>query len=103
MSKAILLAWSLSFTISILVLILLDGNGITTTFQIEPATAQNQANATYAMSLKGISLVGLYKYNEAIKLFDKVLAIDPNDAKTLTDKGKVLDDLGMHQEAIQYY
>jgi Flp pilus assembly protein TadD len=42
----------------------------------------------------------LGKYNEAITLFDKVLAVDPTDVKTLNNKGNALDNLGKHQEAI---
>jgi Flp pilus assembly protein TadD len=36
-------------------------------------------------------------------LFDKVLATNPSDPKIMTDKGKALDDLGMHKGTIQYY
>jgi Flp pilus assembly protein TadD len=36
-------------------------------------------------------------------LFDKVLATNPSDPKIMTDKGKALDDLGMHEGTIQYY
>jgi Flp pilus assembly protein TadD len=31
------------------------------------------------------------------------LAVDPTDVKTLNNKGNALDNLGKHQEAIQYY
>jgi Flp pilus assembly protein TadD len=31
------------------------------------------------------------------------LAVDPTDVKMLTNKGNALDNLGKHQEAIQYY
>jgi tetratricopeptide (TPR) repeat protein len=35
--------------------------------------------------------------------YDKVLAIDPNDLDTLSNKGIALDDLGQDEEAIGYY
>jgi Flp pilus assembly protein TadD len=59
-----------------------------------------RANTTNNLVDEGISLLVVGKYNEAISLFDKVLAVDPNDVNTLTNKGNVLDTLGMHQEAI---
>src|SRR5919199_508897 len=113
------LAWSLAFTISIAVLMLSDFDTIT--FPTE-AAGQKQENSTSVLANnndttikkantpinnnlinEGISLLILRKYNEALNLFDRVLAVDPNDVKTLTNKGNVLDTLGKHQEAIWYY
>jgi tetratricopeptide (TPR) repeat protein len=38
------------------------------------------------LSNKGVSLFELEKYSEAIEYYDKALAIDPNDIKTLNNK-----------------
>jgi tetratricopeptide (TPR) repeat protein len=62
-----------------------------------------KTNTTNNLTNKGIALLIIGKYNEAIRLFDKVLATNPSDPKIMTDKGKALDDLGMHQGTIQYY
>jgi tetratricopeptide (TPR) repeat protein len=43
------------------------------------------------------------EYDEAIKCYDKVLEIDPNDIFALNNKGLALDDLGKHDEAIKCY
>jgi len=80
MSNAIL-AWSLVFMMSLFILILSwNSSSSTTLFQIE-AAAQNQGNSTSFhannntnLTNEGVSLLVLGKYNEAITLFDKVLA-----------------------------
>jgi tetratricopeptide (TPR) repeat protein len=45
----------------------------------------------------------LGKYDDAITHFDKVLAIDPNYASALYNKGFTLSNLGMNEEAISYF
>ena len=112
-----ILPWSLVFMISIAVLVLSDLSSTTIRFPIE-AAAQKQGNtinlltnntitkantANNNLINEGISPLVLGKYDEAITLFDKVLAVDPTDVKMLTNKGNALDNLGKHQEAIQYY
>lgn len=52
---------------------------------------------------KGLILFKLDNYTGAIKYFDKVLAINPDDVNALTDKGLALDALGNHTSAIEYY
>ena len=74
----------------VLTSVLINNNTIT-----KANTANNNLNN------ESIALLISGRYNEAISLFDKVLAVDPNDANTLTNKGNALDTLGMHQEAVQ--
>jgi tetratricopeptide (TPR) repeat protein len=45
----------------------------------------------------------LTNYEEAIKNYDKALAIDPDYVYALTNKGNTLSNLGRYQEAIEYY
>jgi tetratricopeptide (TPR) repeat protein len=105
MSNAIL-AWSLVFMISTWILISF-GSSSTTLFQIETA-AQKQGNSTSVLTNdnnntitkantannnlinKGIALLIVGKYNEAINLFDKVLALEPNNTLALTNKGAIV-------------
>jgi tetratricopeptide (TPR) repeat protein len=49
------------------------------------------------------SLDSLGKYVEAIKYFDKALAIDPINTAALLKKGNSLDSLGKYEEARKYF
>ena len=46
--------------------------------------------------------MNLKKYDEAIKVFDKILSIDPNNVDALYKKGLSLGYMGKHLDAIQY-
>ena len=113
------LAWSLAFTISVAVLMLSDFNTIT--FQNE-AAGQKQENSTSVLANnndtiikkantpinnnlinEGISLLILRKYNEALNLFDRVLAVDPNNTLALTNKGTTLVYLQKYDEALNLF
>jgi tetratricopeptide (TPR) repeat protein len=48
-------------------------------------------------------LYSLGKYNEAIEYYDKLLAIERNDAAVLNHKGIALADSGKYSEAIIYF
>jgi tetratricopeptide (TPR) repeat protein len=52
---------------------------------------------------KGVILVKSSRYAEAIKCFEKVLAIDPNDANAQYTRGRLLSLLGKHTEAIKCF
>ena len=52
---------------------------------------------------KGNALYSLGKYQEAIRYYDDVLAISPNDVDTLNNKGNTLGKLGKYTEATKYY
>ena len=52
---------------------------------------------------EGESLLLAGKYDEAINVFDKVLAIEPNNTGALNNKGLVLGSLGRYDEAIVYF
>jgi tetratricopeptide (TPR) repeat protein len=43
-------------------------------------------NYLRALSNKGVALIGLGKYEEAIECFDKALVIDPNNVDALDSK-----------------
>ena len=49
---------------------------------------------TDALNNKGLALDNLRNYTGAIKYYDKLLAIDPNDESTLLKKGYDLYQLG---------
>src|ERR687885_1211285 len=101
MSNAIL-AWSLVFMLCVAVPVLSDSD--ITTFPNVAAT-QKQENSTSVLTNdnnnntitktnnannnlvnEGISLLIAARYNEAINLFDKVLAMDPTNTLALTNK-----------------
>ena len=56
-----------------------------------------------ALIVKGIILADQQKYNEAISLFDKALAINPNNNHALASKGDALNALGKYDEASKYH
>ena len=62
-------------------------------FQTEFAYAlSDQSNETArTLNKKGVDLLGLGSYNEAVQNFDKALAIDPNHTTALKNKQKILD------------
>lgn len=49
---------------------------------------------------KGFSLNGLFRYNEAIRCFDKAIAIDPVDAASYTDRGLGYSYIKEYEKAI---
>jgi len=49
------------------------------------------------------ALISENRHEEAIKYYDKILEISPDDQKALLNKGSVLKDLDRHEEAIKYY
>ncbi|MFL6381320.1 MAG: tetratricopeptide repeat protein [Nitrososphaeraceae archaeon] len=59
-----------------------------------------KTNTTNNLTNKGIALLIIEKYNEAIRFFDKVLAINPSDPKNIPDNKesrRLLYDLGLEQ------
>lgn len=50
---------------------------------------------------KGITLVCLGKYEEAIQCYEQAIEIDPNDAVAWSNKGITLGWLGKYEEAIK--
>ena len=51
---------------------------------------------------KGIVLVNLNKYEEAIDMMNELLKINPNDSRILSRKGLALEILGKHLESLEY-
>jgi predicted O-linked N-acetylglucosamine transferase (SPINDLY family) len=51
----------------------------------------------------GVAFFELKRFEEAIALYDKALAIDPNYAEALCNKGNALDELKRYEEAIACY
>jgi tetratricopeptide (TPR) repeat protein len=56
-----------------------------------------------ALYNKGVELYNLGKYHEAIKWYDKALAINPKYVSALNNKGSALYNLGKYHEAIKCY
>ena len=55
-----------------------------------------------ALAAKGLVLSGLGQYNEAIRYFDRALAIDGNNTDILFMKGAIFYILGQYNETIKY-
>jgi tetratricopeptide (TPR) repeat protein len=60
-------------------------------------------NYLRALTNKGVPLIGLEKYEDAIECFDKALVTDPNNVDALDSKGIVLERLGKYDKAREYY
>jgi tetratricopeptide (TPR) repeat protein len=60
-------------------------------------------NDSITLCNKGLSLDGLGKYDEAIKWYDKDLAINPNNVDALNNKAVALYKLGKYDEDIKWY
>jgi len=54
-----------------------------------------------ALYNKGAALGGLGNYTEAIKYFDKALAIEPDNVKALISKDKALGNLDNHTKEVR--
>ena len=84
-------------TITILIVsISILSSSITIVNQIASAqTNTNNVTSDEAIELneKGAALANLGKYDEAIALYDKALAIEPNHVEALNNKGLALDAL----------
>jgi len=63
----------------------------------------NKSGTANDLVTKGVALAHLGKFNEAISLYDKALAIKPNLVNALNAKGLALDSLGKFNEAIGMY
>ena len=59
------------------------------------------ANDSDALNNKGLAFVKLGRTDEAIQLFDKVLAMDANDSDSLVNKGLAIYNLGRTDEAVK--
>ena len=64
------------------------------------ATQSNETDEARKLYDEGDAFLKLKKFNEAIGLFDKSLAINPNDTDVLNDKGVTLAKLDKFNEAI---
>ena len=62
-----------------------------------------QSNVTDIFSNKGMALIKLQRYGEASDVFDRILAIDPNNVGGLYNKGVTLKKIGYTDEANKYY
>src|SRR5271157_4504806 len=52
---------------------------------------------------KGLSLMVLGRYDEALKAYDKAIEVNPHLVAAWYHKGYALDDLGKHEEALKAY
>jgi tetratricopeptide (TPR) repeat protein len=64
---------------------------------------QNINNNVEVLNNRGKALDEQGRYEEAIRYYDKVLAIDPNNKFALNNKGADLYDLGRYEEALVYF
>lgn len=81
---------------------------LTILFSIQIAFADEELPLPEGKNVKewyaiGIALISENRYEEAIKYYDKILEINPNDEKALLNKGSVLIELDRIEEAIKYY
>ena len=71
---------------------------------LEPVVAQPAANNTTEELLKsGETLYAEGDHANAIRYYNEVLAIEPNNTAAIYDKGLALDVLGKHEDAIIHY
>jgi tetratricopeptide (TPR) repeat protein len=56
-----------------------------------------------ALYNKGLDLLDQYKHEEAIKYFDRVLAIEPDAVDALNNKGVALAELARYEQAVEYF
>ena len=56
-----------------------------------------------ALVSKGKALDNLGRYPEAVTFYDRDLALNPNNTRSLTNKETHLDYVGKHEEAIVWY
>ena len=68
-------------------------------FQLKLRLCPEESNATDVISNKGIVLIKLGYFTEVIKIFDKILSINPNNVVGLYNKGTCLDKLGHNIQA----
>src|ERR671938_2170096 len=64
----------------------------------EEINNNNQSSSISILNKKGLDLLSSASYNEAITYFDKSLAINPNNANILDNKGFALLQLGKYNE-----
>lgn len=81
---------------------------LTILFSIQIAFADEELPLPEGKNVKewyaiGIALISENRYEEAIKYYDKILEINPNDEKALLNKGSVLIELDRIEEAIKHY
>ena len=50
---------------------------------------------------KGVALVKMGLYGEAVKCFDRVIELNPNNADAWTNRGRALVEMGRYTEAIK--
>jgi tetratricopeptide (TPR) repeat protein len=67
------------------------------------SVAPRPSSAVSALDKNGEYLAILGKQSQAIEYFEKALAIDPNDKRTLSDIGVVYSIQGNYIQAIQYF
>ena len=60
-------------------------------------------NYESALNNKGVALLNLHNYTEALDYFDRVLEIDPNFKQALNNKGLSLSELGNHSGSSMDY
>jgi tetratricopeptide (TPR) repeat protein len=70
--------------------------------EIEPVLQQGHAD-TSTMLLGVSALCGASRFDDALALADRLLAITPLSPAALVDKAVVLEEMGRHQEALGYY
>ena len=69
------------------------------------AIASQKINSTFVSEriLEGNLLINKSKYEEAIKLYDRVLKIDPGSVEALNGKGLAFNKLGRYEDAITWF
>ena len=66
-------------------------------------TLINEPDSAEIYKIKGLALINLNRFEEAIECYDKSLKINPNDFKAWNNKAFSLHNLNRLDEAIKYY
>ena len=72
--------------IIILLVSVLSTSMVGQTISAQSSTNNATSDEDRALNIKGFVLDGLGRYDEAIKIYDKALGIDPNNPITLNNK-----------------
>jgi tetratricopeptide (TPR) repeat protein len=72
-------------------------------FDVLESLAQSANNTADQLLERGESLYAQGDLEDAIRYYNEVLAIEPNNTGAIYDKGLALDVLGKHEDAIVHY
>jgi len=100
--KSILIS---SLAVTIILILLICAAHVSYPIIDVKAISSQTINSTFVSEriLEGNLLINKSKYEEAIKLYDQVLKIDPRSVEALNGKGLAFNKLGRYEDAITWF